>query len=56
MYAIRGFRDPANFYGWYGEALSERRKDREKYFADGPDHDVLCESPSLYLDSFLQVR
>jgi hypothetical protein len=56
MSVVRGFKDPSNFYGWFWDAPNQRREDREKYFADGPNHKVLCDSPSLYLDSFLQVR
>lgn len=55
MAAVRGFTDPAHFYGWYDGNMEQRLQDQEKYFADGPDHKVLCDSPSLYLDSFLQL-
>ena len=41
--------------GWYGNDYTSREKDRLAYFKQGSPYTTLCNSPALYLDSFLQA-
>lgn len=49
-------KSPDTFYGWRGSDTTSRAADRAAYFAAGAIYNTLCNSASLYLDSFLQVR